>query len=348
MNRPVRLTIVSSALALVFGVVALVQPAQSADPFYKGKTMRIVVGFPPGGGFDTFARVLARNLPRYIPGRPNIIVQNMPGGGSMAAANRVYAMKPGDGLTMVAFIYGVAFQYFIDDPKVKFDPTKYLWLGEPTVGSVPTTLFVRKDLNIRNLADLKKRKKPIFLAASARTNLAGIGSFYLKSLGLPIEVVLGYGGSAPSFAAIERKEADGRFSSQESFQTRYKRFLDEGILHAILALGSDPRVKHIPGVATEKDLNLDGKEQQFLEFLIKTWRHLRIFAMPPGVPPERLAIVRKGFDEMLKDPKVIESGDRQGVRISPSSWQKIAADIKDLSEADPWIIKKYKKLAGIK
>ncbi len=338
----------SFAVALLFLTALLPEGALSEESFFKGKTIRIVVGFPPGGGFDTFSRVLARHLPRYIPGKPSIIVQNIPGGGSMAAANRVYAMRPGDGLTMVAFIYGVAFQYFIDDPKVKFDPTKYHWLGEPTVGSVPTTLFVRTDLKIRNLADLKKRKKPVFLAASARTNLAGIGAYYLKSLGLPVEPVLGYGGSAPSFAAIERKEADGRISSQESFQTRYRRFLDEGILHPILAFGRDPRVKHIPGVATEKDLNLDRKEQQFVKFLIKTWRHLRLFAMPPGVPPERLATIRKAFDTMLTDPKVIEEGNRQGVRISPSSWQKIEQDIKELSEAPPWIIKRYKDLAGLK
>ena len=348
MNGPARLKTLSLALALVFWVVALAQPALSADPFYKGKTIKIVVGFPPGGGFDTFSRILARRLPHYLPGNPNVIVQNIPGGGSMSATNRVYAMAPGDGLTMVAFIYGVAFQYFINDPKVRFDATKFIYLGEPTVGSVPTTLFVRKELGIRNLADLKKRKKPVYLAASARTNLAGIGAYYLKSLGLPVEPVLGYGGSAPSFAAIERKEVDGRISSQESFQTRYKRFLDEGILHPILALGNDPRVKHIPGTATDKDLNLDGKEKQFLEFLIKTWRHLRIFAMPPGVPPERVALIRNGFDEMLKDPKVISEGSRQGVRISPSSWRKIQQDIKELSEAPPWIIKRYKDLAGLK
>ncbi len=348
MNRAVNFKVVSLTLALLFFTALLPERALSAEPFYKGKTLRIVVGFPPGGGFDTFSRVLARHLPRYIPGKPSTIVQNMPGGGSMSAANRVYAMQPGDGLTIVAFIYGVAFQYFIDDPKVKFDPTKYHWLGEPTVGSVPTTLFIRSDLPIRNLEDLKNSKKPIYLAGSARTNLAGIGAYYLKSIGLPVEPVLGYAGSAPSFAAIERKEADGRISSQESFQTRYRRFLDEGILRPILAFGSDPRVKHIPGVATEDDLNLDAKERQFVEFLIKTWRHLRIFAMPPGVPPERLAIIRKAFDEMLKDPKVIEEGNRQGVRISPSSWQKIEQDIKELSEAPPWIIKKYKDLAGIK
>jgi len=160
--------------------------------------------------------------------------------------------------------------------------------------------------------------------------------------------VLGYGGSAPVFAAIERKEVDGRFSSQENIQTRYRRFLDEGILRPILAFGSDPRVPHIPGVATIDDLDPDSKQRQVAEFLIKSWRHLRLFAMPPGVPAKRLAIIRKAFDEMLKDPKVISDGERQGVRVSASSWQKLEADIKELSAAPPWIIEKYKKLAGLK
>ncbi len=349
MNRAVNLRVTSLILTLFIGTALLPESALSSEEsFFKGKTIRIIVGYPPGGGFDTFSRILARHLPRYIPGNPSTIVMNMPGAGSMSAANRVYAMQPADGLTIVAFIYGVAFQYFVDDPNVKFDPTKFNWLGEPTVGSVPTTLFLRSDLPIRNFKDLKNSKKPVFLGGSSRGNLASIGPHFLRSLGLPIELVLGYGGSAPVFAAIERKEVDGRFTSQESVQTRYRRFLDNGVLRPILALGSDPRVKSFPGIAGVDDLGLDKKQRQLAEFLIKTWRHLRLFAIPPGVPPKRLAIIRKAFDDMLKDPKVIQDGNRQGVRISPSSWKKLESDIKELSEAPPWIIKKYKELAGLK
>ncbi len=348
MNRAVNLKAVSLILVLLFWAALLPEPALSEESFFKGKTVRIVVGYPPGGGFDTFSRILARHLPRYLPGNPSTIVQNMPGAGSMAAANRVYAMQPGDGLTIVAFIYDAAFQYFVGDPKVKFDPTKYNWLGEPTVGSVPATLFVRTDLPIRNFNDLKNSKKPVFLGGSGRGNLASIGPHFLKSLGLPIKPVLGYGGSAPVFAAIERKEVDGRFTSQESVQTRYRRFLDEGVLRPILAFGSDPRVKPFPGIATIDDLGLDNKQRQLAEFLIKTWRHLRLFAIPPGIPPKRLAIIREAFDKMLKDPKVSQDGNRQGVRISPSSWRKLEADIKELSQAPPWIMEKYKELAGLK
>jgi len=346
--RTPKLTVVSSALALLFWAAILPEPALSQDPFFKGKTIRIVVGFAPGGGFDTFSRLLAIHLPRYLPGEPTIIVQNMPGAGSLAAANRIYAMQPGDGLTIVNFIYTNVFQYFLKDPNVKFDPTKYKWLGEPTIGSVPGALFVRTDLPIRNLQDLKNSKKPIYLGATTRSTPPGLGSAYLEYIGLPVKTVLGYAGSSPVFAAIERKELDGRFASQENVETRYRQFLDENIVRPILAFGSDPRVKPLPGVATIDDLGLDPKQRQLAEFVIKTWSHLRLYAVPPGVPPERLAMLRNAFETMLKDPKVIKDGERQGVRVSPSSWQQIEADIKELSEAPPWIIEEYKKLAGLK
>ncbi len=347
MNASAKLNVVSLILALFFWMALLPEPVAAEESFYKGKTVRIVVGFPPGGGFDTFSRILARHLPHYLPGNPSTLVQNMPGAASLAAANRVYTMQPGDGLTIVNFIYQNVFQYFLGDPTVKFDPRKYKFLGEPTIGSVPTTLFVRTDLPIRNFKDLKNSKKTVFLGGSARSGLTGVGPAFLESIGLPIKSVLGYGGSAPVFAAIERKEVDGRFTSQESVQTRYRRFLDEGMLRPILSFGSDPRVTPIPGVATLDDLGLDGEQRRLAEFLINSWRHLRLYAVPPGVPPERLALLREAFDKMLKAPKVIKDGERQGVRVSPTSWQKIEANIKDMAEAPRDMIRKYKKLAGI-
>ncbi len=147
-----------SLLAVIFLALPLAEPVSAQEPFYKGKLVRIVVGYSPGGGFDTFSRLLARHLKRHIPGNPNIIVQNMPGAGSMIAANRVYAMQPSDGLTIVNFHYSVAMQSFVGDPAVKFDPSKYHWLGEPSIGALPRVLYVRTDLPIRTLDDLKKRK----------------------------------------------------------------------------------------------------------------------------------------------------------------------------------------------
>jgi len=310
--------------------------------------VRIIVGYSPGGGFDTFSRLLARHLKRHIPGNPSIIVQNMPGAGSLVAANRVYAMQPSDGLTIVNFHYSVAMQSFVGDPAVKFDPSKYHWLGEPSIGALPRVLYVRTDLPIRTLEDLKKRKEPLALGETGRGTGAAVAGQFLQSIGFPLKNVLGYRGSSGVFAALERKEVDGRITSQVSVETTYRRFLDEGIIRPILSLGSDPRVKPIPGVATLDDLKLDPEQRKLADFLVTTWSHLRIYGVAPGVPPERLAVLRKAFFETMKSPKLIKDAERQGVIVSPSSWKRIDADMKRLSKTSSQTLEQYKKLAGLK
>ncbi len=337
-----------SLLVVVFLGLSLTQPASAQKPFYKGKMVRIIVGYPPGGGFDTFSRLLARHLKRHIPGNPSIIVQNMPGAGSLVAANRVYAMQPADGLTIVNFHYNVAMQSFVGDPAVKFDPMKYHWLGEPSIGALPRVLFVRTDLGIRTLEDLKKRKEPLALGETGRGTGAAVAGQFLSSIGIPVRNVLGYRGSSGVFAALERKEVDGRITSQASVQTTYRRFLDEGIIRPILSLGNDPRLKQFPGVATLDDLKLDTKQRKLADFLVTTWSHLRIYGVPPGVPPERLAVLRKAFFETMKSPKLIQDAERQGVIVSPSSWKKIDADMKRLAKTSSQTLAQYKKLAGLK
>ena len=335
-------------LAVIFFALFLTGPADAQKSFYEGKMVRIVVGYPPGGGFDTFSRLFARHLKRYIPGKPSIIVVNMPGAGSLVAANRVYAMQPSDGLTIVNFHYSIALQAFLGDPAVKFDASKYHWLGEPSIGALPRVLFLRTDLGIRTLEDLKRRKEPLALAGSSRGSGDSVAGEFLRSIGLPVKNVLGYRGSAASFAAIERKEADGRITSQESVQTRYRRFLDEGVIRPILSLGKDPRLKPFPGVATLDDLNLDAGQHELADYLVKTWSHLRIFGVPPGVPAKRLAVLREAFSKAVKSPKFIKDAERQGVPVSPSSWEEIEADMKSLAQASPRILNMYKKLAGLK
>jgi len=346
--RGVCFKVVVSLLAVIFLALSQMGQASAQEPFYKGKMVRIIVGYAPGGGFDTFSRLLARHLKRHIPGNPSIIVQNMPGAGSLVAANRVYAMQPADGLTIVNFHYNVAMQSFVGDPAVKFDPMKYHWLGEPSIGALPRVLFVRTDLGIRTLEDLKKRKEPLALGETGRGTGAAVAGQFLSSIGIPVRNVLGYRGSSGVFAALERKEVDGRITSQASVQTTYRRFLDEGIIRPILSLGNDPRLKQFPGVATLDDLKLDTKQRKLADFLVTTWSHLRIYGVAPGVPPERLAVLRKAFFETMKSPKLIQDAERQGVIVSPSSWKKIDADMKRLAKTSSQTLAQYKKLAGLK
>jgi len=327
-------------------LVVLVSTPVSAQDFFKGKTIRLVVGYTPGGGFDTFSRLVARHLGKFIPGNPSVIVQNMPGAGSLAAANRVYAMQPGNGLVIVVFHYSLVSQAITGDPVVKFDPSQYIYLGDPTIGALPQILYLRTDLGINNLAELGKVKKPVTLGMTGVGSSASVAGRFLETLGLPIKNVYGYRGSARAMAAVERKEVDGRVTSQATMEGIYKRFLENGWVKPIVSIGDEPRHKPLQGVATVKDLNLNAEQKQMTAFLQDAWKFLRIFAVPPGTPADRVAVLREAFIKAGQSKELREDADRQGIIVDPVSGEEIAKSVMQLKQTPKPIIEKYKKLLG--
>lgn len=338
--------------SMVICIVALLILAGStwaADaPFYKGKTIRIVVGYSPGGGFDTFSRLVGRHLGSHLPGNPSVIVVNMPGAASMVAANRVYAMQPGDGLTIVVFSFGVITDVVTRPEAAKFDVRKFIWLGDPTLGAVPEVVWVRSDLPIKSLDDFRNYKTPLASGLTGRGSPATAANQFLASVGYPLKAVHGYRGTANVMAAMERGEVDVRIMSQSNMQTIYRRYIENGLVRPVLALGEDPRVKPIPGVATFKDMNLDPKQQRIADFLVGTWKLLRLFAIPPGTPPDRVAALRKAFADTLNSPKLLEQAKRQKVIVSPASHETIGKTIAGLYQAPPDLLARYKELLGRK
>ena len=340
----------SFIFALIWVVVLTAKDARGSDvaSFYRGKTIRIVVGYAPGGGFDTFARLVARNFSQHMPGNPKVIVVNMPGAGSLSAANRIYNMASPKGLTMVTFHYSNIPLNFIGDPAAKFDPLKYHWLGSPSIGGLPRTVFIRSELNIRTLEDLKNSKRTLAMGATGANTASAVAGKFLKQLGYPVKNVIGYRGSSGAMAALERKEVDGRITTQSSVETVYKRFLDEDIIRPVLSLGTDPLVKHFPGIATDKDLKLDGNQKKLMTFFIRTWRFLRVYAVPPGTPMDRVKVLREAFDKTLRSPKLIEHAKRQGVIVVYTPGEEIERDIKNIAQTSPKVIQIYKEFLGVK
>ncbi len=324
-------------------------PAQGAtSPFYEGKTVKIIVGLSPGGGFDTFARLLARHLPQYIPGKPRFIVQNMPGAGSLIAANRVYAEQPGDGLTIVNFATGIVLQALMGDPAVQFDPMKYMWLGDPSLPALPRVLWVRGDLPIRTLADLNNRKEPLAVGATGVGQSAAIMGEFERSLGLNVKVVFGYKGSTGILAALERKELEGMNLSLHFVQDRYGHFIENGTIRPFLAIGTGPGAEAPAGVVTLKDLTLSSDQQKLADFLIQSWSILRLYAVPPGTPPDRFNALQEGFLKALASPKFISEAKRQGIRVAPRSGKDVARIIGLMTGAPPKIVDQYKTFLGLK
>lgn len=336
--------------SMLMGLVALMVMAGGAwaadEPFYKGKTIRIVVGYSPGGGFDTFSRLVGRYLSAHIPGNPSVIVVNMPGAGSKAAANRIYAMQPGDGRTIVAFNAGSLVDAVVGDSSIKFDPRKYIWITDPAIGSLPEVLWVRSDLPVKTFDDFKNSKKILHAGSTGLGSASTAATLFLRYLGYPLKAVMGYRGTSNVMAALERKELDARVMSQQTMQGNYRRYLKAGLVRPILSMGEEPRLKPIQGIATLKDLHLDAEQQRMADFLIGTWKLLRLFAVPPGTPPDRVAILRKGFMGALNSPELLKHAERQNLVISPAAPQDIEKTVAGLYAAPKELLDKYKEIVS--
>src|SRR6266850_595919 len=223
--------------SLLFAVVAaipLVGFAQSSP--YAGKTVTIIVGYKAGGGYDATARMLARHLPKYIPGKPTIIVQNMPGANSMIAANHVFNVAKPDGLTIGTFNRNLPIAQLTKVDGVKFDMRKFVWIG--SAASESTILAIRTDLGYKTLDEMKKSGKQIVIGATGPgANTYDFPLLLKDLLGLNLKIVTGYSSSADIMLAIERKEVDGRAGSYSSL----KPFIERNLVRPIVrARSSDP------------------------------------------------------------------------------------------------------------
>ena len=233
------------AAGLIFTVVG--SEARAAE-FFKGKTIKLIVGTNPGGGYDTYARVIARHLGRNIPGNPSIIVQNIPGAGSLIAGNYLYNLSKPNGLTMAMLISGIVMEQVMGEKAMKFDLRKFQWIGAPTVGQ--PACVIMGFTGLKTLDDVMKSKKKLnFGAAGSSTReQARILRDFVRA---PIKPVLGYGGTAGIRAALERREADGACWQWVSMKITARHMLDaEGdnkmIPFLIQGKSSDPEVKDLP------------------------------------------------------------------------------------------------------
>ena len=266
----------------------------------------------------------------------------------MSAANRVYAMQPGNGLTIAVFNAGTLIEAVTGNSSVKFDPRKYIWLGDPAVGSLPEVLWVRSELPIKTLEDLKNAKTPLASGSTGIGSASTAATLFLRYLGYPIKPIFGYRGTANVMAAMERKELDARVMSQATMQGNYRRYIESGLVRPVLSIGDEPRVKPIPGIATLKDLNLNTEQQRIADFLIGTWKLLRLFALPPGTPPDRVATLRKAFMDTLNSAELLEQAKRQKLIISPASPETVEKTIADLYAAPAELLAKYKEIVTMK
>lgn len=318
-------------------------PAQ-ADPmadFYKQSGMTIVVGFGVGGGYDVYARSMSRHMGRYIPGNPTIVIRNMPGAGSMAAANFIYGNAPKDGSQIATFSRSIPTQPLFDSQGVQFDALKLNWIGSPA--SEVSLVYAPKTKGFKSIDDLRQRVMTV--PASGLGADSAIYPFVLNAIaGTKLKVVTGYQGSGDFMLAIERNEVDGMGGSSISTlrSTRPAWLKEKSIdMHVQLALTKHPDYPDVPLVV---DLAQNAEDRQVLELIFSRQLTAFPFAAPPGIPADRLAALRKGFLDTMKDPAFLAEAEKQGLEVSPVTGEEVLAILQKAYQTPPEILQRARQI----
>jgi tripartite-type tricarboxylate transporter receptor subunit TctC len=311
--------------------------APSIESFYAGKTLRIVVGSPAGGSYDLSARLVAKYIPDYIPGHPDVIIQNTPGAGSVVAANQVYNSLPQDGTVMGAPERSLVVNDILaQDTNISYDSSKLNWIGSLTEDA--SALLVLTRSGVRSFDDLKQA----FGGKELTVGSTGGGDFYpqflIQALGAKFRVVRGYSGVSGLLLAMDRGEVDGGLLSVEAFINHYPKELKTGAAKFIYKAGfsKDPDYPDIPLLVdfVKKENLQPGYDLNDMMDLLKIRMSDgpmgRSFMMGPKVPADRVEAVRHAFDAMVKNPKFREEAAVAGFRINVKSGKDLQAMVTQL------------------
>ena len=273
-----------------------------ATPYYEGKVIKLIVGHEPGGGYDRMARLLARHLPKHIPGKPTFIVENMPGAGTIIAANHIYSVAKPDGLTLGAIDRGLPIAQLVKGEGVKFDLTKFSWIGSAAVEVI--MLCLRSEVPYKTIDDLRKAKEPIYLGSIGQAGDDYQFPTLLKEfVGLNLKFVI-YTSSPSINLAIERKEVDGRAGSY----TTLKPFIDSGTMRPFIRCRiSQEGIENLP---VDEDLTTSKIGKVIMAMRSGTGQIGRPYVAPPGVPFEVINILRESFNKVAKDPELKEESKK--------------------------------------
>jgi tripartite-type tricarboxylate transporter receptor subunit TctC len=314
-------------------------PAHAASPaeFYKGRSVQLIVGFSSGGGYDLYARVLARHMGKHIPGNPTIVPQNMPGAGSVKAANYIYGVAPKDGSVFGIFDRGLPMERLLGRTEgQQFEATKFTWIGSVT--DEPAVCAFSSRSGIGSWRDMQT--KPFKLGGAGVTADDEVYPNMLRSLfHLPLRLISGFPGRSEVVLSLQRGEIDGICGwSWSSLMSRDKNLLDSKQIRIVLQLGVEKNLE-IPGVPLVGDLTTDPKQKAVLRLIFSRLTIARPFAAPPGLPPERAQTLREAFAATMKDPAFLAEMRRLALEVRPQSGEKVEQVVRDIYASPADVVK---------
>src|SRR6267154_810608 len=344
MSRMILFRLLSNvrAVAVVAFMVAMPVDAMAelvAD-FYAGKTITIYVGFTAGGGYDLYARQLAPFLTKHIPGRPAVIVKNMPGAGSLKLAVYMQNVAPRDGTELATVSRGAPAEALLAGNRIKFDPVIFNWIG--SMNNEVSICALMAQSGAATLEDLKKRE--FLLGTHGIGSDSALFAVFIKNLfGVKLKILTGYSGTNESILAMERGEVDGNcgWSWSTAKQTHPHWFRDKTVnIIMQMALSKHPDLPDVPAV-TEFARNHDEKSQ--IDLVLSRQLMGRPFFAPPAVPPERIAALRKAFMDAMKDFEFADAAEKANLEINPVPGEEVQALVERLFKAPAHVVAATRK-----
>jgi len=336
-------------IILAVSLLLIGSPAVQAEaPFYQGKTITFITGSNPGELFDVYVRTVGQYMVKHIPGNPDVIVQNMPGAGHMIAANYVYNIAKPDGLTLAGTLATLYIDQLVGQSEVKFDWAKFTWIGN--AGKSPQMMYMRADTPYKTIEDVRNAKEPPKCGSTGISNSAYVIPKLLEeTIGAKFNVVLGYQSGGAIDLAVERGEVVCRAFSIEAYFSRepFHTWRKKGFVR-VLVQGGNTRDEKLPDVLTFNEVmdkyNTPESGRRLVTVMLAAAEFFRPHYGPPGIPPERVKILREAYMKTMKDPVFLAEAKKRKLELNPTSGEKMDALIKEVMSQPPETVEKMKKL----
>ena len=332
------LVTVASLVPLFF-----VNPAKAQDSFYQGKTVRIIVGASAGGGYDTYSRTLARHMGKYVPGNPTFVVENMPGAGFLISANYMFKIAKPDGLTIGHFIGGLFLQQLLEKPGVEFDARRFEYVGVPAQDNY--ALGISKATGVTSMDQWLSSKTIVKLGG------VGVGSatddipkVLAAAIGLPMQLVSGFKGTADVRLAFNSGEVQGVCNAWESFKSTWRNELDSGNVMIVLQ-NTAKRHSELSNVPLAIDYAKTDEAKRLIDSLVHSvGPTARPYVLPPKTPKDRVTVLRNAFMKTMKDPEFLAEAAKAKLDINPLEGAELERNVRAVFNLDKALVPKAKEI----
>jgi len=307
--------------AALLAATLLASPALAQDAdFYKGKSVDLYIGYAPGGGYDTYARLVARHMGEFMPGKPTFVPKNMAGGGGRVLAGYMMKVAPKDGTAIATADQSLVLQQAIGDPTIQFDVTKFVWIGNPSADN--NTAVTWHATGVKTMDEAKQ--KEVIVGATGPNTSAQLPQVMNAVLGTKFKIVSGYKGGNEMNLAMESGEIGSRGSNPwSSWKATKPDWLRDGKIHILVQIGLT-KAQDLPNVPLLVDLATNEEDRAVLRMISAPATIGRPLFGPPETPAARVALLRKAFDEMVKDKRFLDDAARERLDINPVSGQDLA------------------------